>query len=1691
MRRQRLLLLLSAIASVTLWTSACGDGATEPPTPPPDPPRPATVTVTPATVELAALAATAQLSAEVRDQNGQVMAGATVTWASGAATVATVSASGLVTAVANGSATITATSGSASGSATVTVAQEVSAVTVTPAEASFAALGDTMRLAAEAFDANGQTVAGAGFSWATSEATIATVDATGLVTAMASGSATITATSGSASGSATVTVAQQVSAVTVTPAEASFAALGDTVRLSAEALDANGQTVAGAGFSWATSEATVATVDESGLVTAVANGSATITATSGSASGSATVTVAQEVSAVTVTPAEASFAALGDTVRLAAEAFDANGRAVAGAEFSWTSSAAPVATVSESGLVTAVANGSATITATSGSASGSATVTVAQEVSAVTVTPAEASFAALGDTVRLAAEAFDANGRAVGGAEFTWESSDSTIATVDATGLVTAMASGSATITATSGSVSGSATVTVAQEVSAVTVTPAEASFAALGDTMRLAAEAFDANGQTVAGAGFSWATSEATIATVDATGLVTAMASGSATITATSGSASGSATVTVAQEVSAVTVTPAEASFAALGDTVRLAAEAFDANGRAVAGAEFSWTSSAAPVATVSESGLVTAVANGSATITATSGSASGSATVTVAQEVSAVTVKPATASLVALGDTVRLSAEAFDANGRAVGGAEFTWESSDSAVATVDASGRVTAMASGSATITATSGSASGSATVSVAQEVSAVTVTPAEASFAALGDTVRLSAEALDANGQTVAGAGFSWATSEATVATVDASGLVTAVASGSATITAMSGSVSGSATVTVAQEVSAVTVVPDTATVVEGDTLRLAATVTDANGQVVTGAEFVWGSGDTTVAVVDASGLVTGVGAGQVQVTATAAGVTGRAELTVVAPVPTAVAVTPDTVVLTSLGQTAQLTAAVRDQAGRAMDGVPVAWSSADTTVAVVDSAGLVGAVGGGAATITATAGEASGDALVTVVQSVDSLTVSPPMDTIAPGDTIRLVAEAYDETGHVVEGAVFTWSSSDAPVATVDPSGLVRGAGEGTATITATAGDVSGTSEITVVNPDRAALMALYNATDGPNWVDNTNWLTDAPLGEWYGVDTDAIGRVVRVDLSGWWDGEREEWRRHGLTGTVPPELGGLSNLRYLHLGYNALTGPIPGELGGLANLEYLNLWVNDLTGLIPSELGHLANLKSLELGANDLTGPIPDELGDLANLVSLTLSGNALTGPIPPELGDLPNLWTLNLYSNDLSGAIPPELGDLSNLQYLYLHRNELTGSIPPEFGGLANLQSLILGWNHLSGAIPPELGRLVNLRGLHLRDLDLSGTIPPELGDLENLDFLGIGNNDLSGPIPPELGGLENLERLGLGGNELGAFPHTFLNLRNLRYANYECDPTGICVPGTSEFVAWTKGLLDADRLAFCNASDQAVLTSLHELMAAGEWAESGGWLGGPALEEWHGVETDSLGWVTALVLSDNGLSGSLPGAIADLGQLTSLRIDGNALGGRLPLSLTVLDLDEFHYDGTDLCEPADAGFRDWLDGIPSHQGTGVQCGPLTERDVLVALYGTTGGPGWTNRNGWLTEAPLRRWSGVEVDAQGRVVGLDLGYNGLSGAIPPELGGLSNLEGLNLAWNDLSGPIPPELGGLSNLKRLNLYRNELSGAILRSWAACRIWRSWTSAGMPFRARSLQSWAACRICGSCGSMRTT
>ncbi|MCP5050355.1 MAG: hypothetical protein GY940_24540, partial [bacterium] len=304
--------------------------------------------------------------------------------------------------------------------------------------------------------------------------------------------------------------------------------------------------------------------------------------------------------------------------------------------------------------------------------------------------------------------------------------------------------------------------------------------------------------------------------------------------------------------------------------------------------------------------------------------------------------------------------------------------------------------------------------------------------------------------------------------------------------------------------------------------------------------------------------------------------------------------------------------------------------------------------------------------------------------------------------------------------------------------------------------------ERAALIALYNATNGDGWNDNSGWKTP-PLDadgfampgteeSWYGIRLEG-NLVSQINLSG-----------NTLTGSIPSELGNLSNLEQLYLYDNQLSGSIPPELGNLGNLQQLHLYYTQLTGSIPPELGNLSNLRELYLPYNQLGGSIPSELGNLSNLEHLYLRSNQLSGSIPPGLGNLGNLKSFDLTYNQLGGNIPPQLENLSNLIWLELTSNTLSGNIPPELGNLSNLEFLLLDSNQLGGNIPPELGNLSNLDDLNLHDNQLSGSIPPELGNLNNLTELWLHSNQLNGEIPSNLTNLTNIVLLDISYNCLYA---------------------------------------------------------------------------------------------------------------------------------------------------------------------------------------------------------------------------------------------------------------------------------------------------------------------------------------
>ena len=616
---------------------------------------------------------------------------------------------------------------------------------------------------------------------------------------------------------------------------------------------------------------------------------------------------------------------------------------------------------------------------------------------------------------------------------------------------------------------------------------------------------------------------------------------------------------------------------------------------------------------------------------------------------------------------------------------------------------------------------------------------------------------------------------------------------------------------------------------------------------------------------------------------------------------------------------------------------------------------------------------------------------DDTTVPPPEPsraaaiTVAPdatrltalGATAQLSAEVRDQNGQAMPGAAVTWSSSSAGVAAVDAAGLVTAVGNGSASITASAGAVSGSAAVTVAQEASAVLVSPAADT--------------VPVG-----DTVRLAAQVRDANGHALEGASFVWSSSDPSVATVDESGLVSGVAR---GTTTITA-VSGDLQATSEITVADVDRDVLVAFFEATAG---------AGWIENEGWLSDRpVGEWHGVT--TASNGRVTG--------------LELSASNLIGSIPPELARLSYLEALNLERNTLAGSIPRELGELRNLRTLVLGVN------------------------DLAGSIPPELGDLSNLEDLRLRRNELTGPVPPELSGLSNLRRLGINQNMLtGSVPIEFLRLQQLQLFHF-ADNAGLCLAGSAEFARWL-GRFDVYDGPLCNELDRALLEDLHGALGGTDWTSSDGWFGDGTLDEWHGVSTDSLGRVATLDLSGNGLTGRLPGSLAQLAGMKSLRVDGNAgLTGPLPLSLSALSLQELRYGDTGLCVPADRAFGAWLADISSHEGTGTQCSPLSDREVLEILFDATGGADWADQGNWLTDAPLGEWYGVATDSDGRVVELNLGRNRLSGAIPPEIGDLDRLRQIEIDSNRLTGPIPPRLGRLSALSSLDLAYNRLTGPI-------------------------------------------
>jgi uncharacterized protein YjdB len=690
----------------------------------------------------------------------------------------------------------------------------------------------------------------------------------------------------------------------------------------------------------------------------------------------------------------------------------------------------------------------------------------------------------VGTSLAMVAAVKDASGQTLSGLAITWGSADSSVVRVTDAGLLVARAIGTSVVTASSSGKSASLTINVTQ-VPIRTIAVSLNGSITVDDTTSAIAVARDSAGNVLTGRPIVWSSRDASIARVSSTGLVTGVSPGIVGIDGQANGVTGSATVKVTVppiSINKVTVSLADTLVAAAGLTTQASVIVADAAGNQLFGRVITWTSSNPGVATVSQLGVVTAVGVGTTVISATGETRVGSATFTVSPTapavipVSTVTVTAPLTTLIS-GQTTTAVAVARDAGGSIISGRTVTWVSSNPSFASVSTAGLVTALAAGTATVTATVGGKTGSVVINSIVPPVATVALASPVQTISPSDTARVAIVLSDAASNVLTGRVIAWTSSAPLVATVSQTGLVTGATVGTTTITATSEGKSSTITFTVVQQPVKTVVVSATSTTLNpAQTTQAYATLRDTNGAVLSGRVVVWTTSNPAVATVSSTGVVTSVAAGSASIIATSEGRSGSVSMGL-APVATLTVTVANAFPL--VGQTTLVSATPKDSTGTVLGGRTITYTSSNPAVATVSAAGLVTPLTTGSTVITATCGGVIGTVNVTVIPPVGSITVSAGTNSLMLGQSTQLTAVALDARGVPVT-AQPVWTSSDPTKATVSTTGLVTAVNGGTfaaVRFTATTGSLTANTTINVtghaVETTAALPLVFLNTTAGP------------------------------------------------------------------------------------------------------------------------------------------------------------------------------------------------------------------------------------------------------------------------------------------------------------------------------------------------------------------------------------------------------------------------------------------------------------------------------------------------------------------------------------------------------------------------------------------------------------------------------------------
>ncbi|WP_371189632.1 beta strand repeat-containing protein [Thalassotalea maritima] len=957
------------------------------------------------------------------------------------------------------------------------------------------ALGVTTQLTAIGQFSDGTTADISGdVAWQSGDTAIATVSLDGQVSGAAQGLGVFTASlSGLSSNDVPVAITDaqltgiQVSGIT------SPLAIGFTTQLTAIGQFSDGTNAdVTANVDWLSSDLTVASVDSTGVVNALAVGDTNIRATVGTVSSNVVAISVADATLISIqVSAVNSSIALGVTTQLTAIGeFSDGSTADISADVAWRSIDTSIASVSLDGDVSGVSQGLGLFSASfSGVNSNEVAVAIIDAtLTRIQITPTKVSLP-VGFTTSLTAMGEFSDGSILEISDFVnWLSSDPATLSVNDNGVVIAKAIGSTTLSANLGGVSSNALTIFVNEATliGIQVTSTQSSIAK-GLTTQLTAIGQFSDGTNADISGdVAWRSSDASLATVSASGEITGVASGLASFTASAlGLTSNDVSVAITEATLVGIDITANPTSVSKGFNSQLTALGLFSDGSSLDISNFvTWLSSNTNIATIDKNGQLTGIAIGDVTVTATLEQIGSNQLLISVNEATLTDIQiSAVDPSIAIGVTTELTAIGTLSDGKTYDISQYVvWQSSDPTIASVDADGIVTGNLAGdvsiTAEVTAVAGVISNALAIAVSDAVLTEIIISSPVTELATGTSAQLTATGVFSDGNSYVITRFvSWLSSNTDTATIDGGGVITASGLGNVRVTAQLDGISSNALDILISEatLAAIQVTAASTQISKGLTTQLTATAVLSDGKKydVTGA-VIWRSSDGAVATIDDSGLLKGNNSGGASVTAELAGLTSNAVVISVSnAVLTGISVSADDTALAK-GLSTQLTALGSFSDGSSVDITDiVTWSSSNSALATVARGGVLSAQAVGTVAVTA-----SVDTLSSVPVSIritdatlSEIQVTATQPSIAKGYTTQLTATAIlsDGTSKVMSNTDVQWASSDGLIASIDGDGVLTGNNSGGVSVTA---EVSGVqSEALLISVTSAALVSIQVTAD--------------------------------------------------------------------------------------------------------------------------------------------------------------------------------------------------------------------------------------------------------------------------------------------------------------------------------------------------------------------------------------------------------------------------------------------------------------------------------------------------------------------------------------------------------------------------------------------------------------------------------------------